>query len=111
VSSIQDQTASALSITDTKEEAFYLMTPSVAMIIQCWCKTDKISIWSTGGIIEGTVRLMTCHKGTQGELRYRSTHSVSSVADGDAWWNNDRGKLWYLGGGTYHFVHHKSHMD
>jgi hypothetical protein len=88
-----------LSITDTKEDAFYLMMPSVAMIIQCWCKTDKISIWSTGGIIEGIVHLMTCHKGTEEESRYRSTHSVTSVADGGVWWNNDRGKLRYLGVG------------
>jgi len=82
VSRIQDQTASALSMTDIKEEAFYLMMPSVAMIIQCWCKTNKISIWSIGGIMEGTVHPMTCHKGTEGESRYRSTHSVTSVADG-----------------------------
>jgi hypothetical protein len=67
-------------MTDTKEEAFYLMMPSVAMIIQCWCKINKISIWSTGGIIEGLVHPTTCHKGTE-ECRYRSTLSVSC-----RWW-------------------------
>jgi hypothetical protein len=54
-------------MTDTKEEAFYSIMPSTAMIIQCWCKIDKISIWSTGGIIESIVHPMTCHKGTGGE--------------------------------------------
>jgi len=113
VSRIQDQTASAFSVTDTKEEAFYLMMPSVAMIIQCWCKIDKISTWRTGGIIERTVHPMTCHMGTEGEQRYRSTLSVTSVADSGVWWNNNDGKTEVLEGrgGTCHFVHHKSHVD
>jgi hypothetical protein len=69
VSRIEDQAASSFSMTDMKEEAFYLMMPSVAMIIQRWCKIDKISIWSAGGIIESTVHPMTCHKGTRGGVQ------------------------------------------
>ena len=67
MSRIQDQTASAFSVTDTKEEAFYLMMPSVAMIIQCWHKIEEISTWNTGGIIESIVHHMTCHMGREGE--------------------------------------------
>jgi len=42
------------------------MMPSVAMIIQCWHKIEKISTWSTGGIIESIVHPMTCHMGRGG---------------------------------------------